>query len=61
MNTVKGSTKKGFRVTHSNRSNGKSANLTNHMTNINAPTGGMGKGAENVRGSAGNGQKSGTP
>ena len=53
-NTVKGSARKGKRVTHSPRSHPSSAPMQGGNVPGGTSGGGMGKGGENVRGSAGN-------
>jgi len=60
MNTVRGSARKGMRNTHGKKSLPKGARSPDSVPG-GTPGGGMGKGAENVHGSAGNAQKSGTP
>jgi hypothetical protein len=60
MNTVKGSARKGFRNTHGKKPLPSNVPPENSVPGGTAG-GGMGKGAENVHGSAGNAQKSGTP
>jgi hypothetical protein len=60
MHTVRGTAKNGKRLTHTPRSHPSKAPPENSVPGGTAG-GGMGKGAENVRGSAGNAQKSGTP
>lgn len=59
-NTVKGSARKGMRDTHGKRSMPTNLPPENSVPG-GTPGGGDGKGAENVHGSAGNAQKSGTP
>lgn len=55
--TVRGTAKRGFRQTHSNKSAGKSGAKSPHSVN-----GGSGnRAAANVSGNAGNAMKSGTP
>jgi hypothetical protein len=58
--TVKGSARKGFRNTHGKKGLPKGARSPYSVPGGTAG-GGMGKGGENVRGNAGNAQKSGTP
>ena len=57
---VKGSANNGKRVTHTPRPHPTNVPPENSVPG-GADGGGMGKGAENVHGSAGNAQKSGTP
>ena len=54
--TVRGSAKKGFRVTHNDRDSGKGKDLTNHRTQ-----GGSGSRMSGNMSGHGNAQKSGTP
>ena len=58
--TVKGSAKNGFRVTHGVRNHPKGAKSDPAVPGGSA-NGGMGKGGENVRGSAGNSSKGSLP
>lgn len=58
--TVQGTASKGFRITHGKRGLPGGASSPDEAPG-GTPGGGMGKGGENVRGNAGNAQKSGTP
>lgn len=59
-NTVKGSARKGFRNTHGKKGLPSNAPPENSVPGGSAG-GGMGKGAENVRGNAGNASKGSLP